>query len=168
LSGSGEVNVKPESVCSTLGQTPFPLKTSHGRKYVRIELSSPVEFRPLTLKKGKLKLSQKRAYGEILNLSEGGMLLITDGPVSEEDFMLMSLNLNKMVVLEGVLGKIKRVEPSEEGDYLVGVEFTSREELEKFASLKQIEGLPIKVTGFRRELQKILSGYLRTSKIATR
>jgi hypothetical protein len=155
-------------VSSTSGQTPFPLKTSHGRKYVRIELSSPVNFRFLTLKKGKLKLSHERASGEILNLSEGGVLLATDGPVSEESFILLSLNLNKMVVLKNVLGKIKRVEPSEEGDYLVGVEFTPSEELEKLASLKQIENLPVKVTDFRGELQEILSGYLRTSKIATR
>jgi hypothetical protein len=82
--------------------------------------------------------------------------------------MLLTLNLNKLVVLEGVLGKIKRVEPSEEGDFLVGLEFTSREELEKLTSSEQIEHLPVKVANFGGKLREILSSYLRTAELATR
>jgi len=165
-SKDSEVKIKPGS--SALEQTPFPLKTSHGRKYVRIELSSPIGFRLLKCKNGKLKLSKDRTTGEILNLSEGGMLLLTDSPVPEDGFMLLTLNLNKLVVLEGVLGKIKRMEPSGEGDFLVGVEFTSREELEKLTSSEQIERLPVRVASFDRKLREIISSYLRISELATR
>ncbi|MCK4403944.1 MAG: PilZ domain-containing protein [candidate division Zixibacteria bacterium] len=165
---SKDLNVKAESGTTALEQTPFPIKTSGGRKYIRIELSSPVRFRLLTCKKGKIKLSKDRTSGDILNLSEGGMLLLTDSPVPTEGFMLLTLDLNKLVVLEGVLGKIKRVEPSGEGDFLVGVEFTSREELEKLASSEQIEHLPVRVASFDRKLREIISSYLRTAEIATR
>lgn len=168
MSDTKDFDVKTDSQTTTLGRTPFPLKTSRGRKYVRIELSSPIQFRPLTCKKGKIKLTKDRTSGEILNLSEGGMLLLTYSPVPEEGFMLLTLNLNKLVVLEGVLGKIKRVESSGEGDFLVGVEFTSREELEKLTSPEQIEHLPVKVASFGRKLREIITSYLRTTEIATR
>ena len=168
MSDSKDFNVKTGSGTTTLRQTPFPLKTSGGRKYVRIELSSPIQFRLLTLKKGKIKLTKDRTSGEVLNLSEGGMLLLTDSSVPEEDFVLLTLNLNELVVLEGVLGKIKRVEPSEEGDFLVGLEFTSREELEKLTSPEQVERLPVKVASFGGKLREIISSYLSTAELATR
>jgi hypothetical protein len=167
LPHSKDFGVKSESVSSTLRQTPFPLRRSHGRNYIRIELSSPIQFRLLTCKKGKIKLSRDRASGEIINLSEGGVLLVTDSVVPEEGFAILTLNLNRLVILEGVLGKIKRVEPSEEGDFLVGVEFASREQLEKLASPEQIARLPVRVASFNRKLREIISSYLRTAEFAT-
>ncbi|KPL01217.1 MAG: hypothetical protein AMJ91_00755 [candidate division Zixibacteria bacterium SM23_73_3] len=153
---------------TTLKQSPFSLKTSHGRKYVRIELSAPICFRLLEYRKRRIKLTKGLVSGEILNLSEGGVLLLTDSPMPNEGFMLLTLNLNKLVVLEGVLGKIKRVEPSGEGDFLVGVEFTCREELEKLTSVEQIEHLPVKVASFGQKLREIISSFLRTTELATR
>jgi hypothetical protein len=167
LSESRNFNVDSESLSSTLGQTAFPLKTSHGRKYFRIELSSPIGFQLLRCEQGKVELCPERASGEILNLSEGGMLLLTDSAVPQEGFVLLTLNLNKVVMLEGVLGKIKRVEPSGEGDFLVGVEFTSREELKKSVSLAQIGRLPVKVASFNSKLRDILSSYVRTTEFAS-
>ncbi|UCB51789.1 MAG: PilZ domain-containing protein [Candidatus Zixiibacteriota bacterium] len=155
--------IGPES--ANLGETPFPVKTSHGRKYVRIELSSPVKFRLVTCSEGKLRITQEESSGEILNLSEGGMLLVTALPVQEEGFALMTLNLNRLAVLDGVLGKIKRAEASGEGDFLVGVEFTSRAELEKLSSVEQVEGLPVKVESFDRKMREVISGFLRTAEL---
>jgi hypothetical protein len=153
---------------SAVKQTPFPLGKSHGRRYVRIELSSPIQFRLLECKKGKLKLSKDRITGEILNLSEGGVLLLTDCSVEEECFVLLSLDLNRFVILEGVLGKIKRVESSDEGGFLVGVEFAPKEELEKSSSSEQIEQLPVKVGSFSHKLREIINSYLRTVEFATK
>jgi hypothetical protein len=146
-------------------ETPLPVKTSHGRKYVRIELSSPVKFRLLACSQGKIRITEEETSGEILNLSEGGMLLLTDSPVQEQGFALMTLNLNNLAVLDGVLGKIKRVEASEEGDFLVGVEFTSRGELEKLSSVEQVESLPVKVESFDRKMREVISGFLRTTEL---
>lgn len=156
---------KIEHKPAALRETPFPVKTSHGRKYVRIELSSPVKFRLLICSRRKIKITEEETCGEILNLSEGGMLLLTDSPVQEQGFALMTLNLNNLAVLDGVLGKIKRVEASEEGDFLVGVEFTSREELEKLTSPEQVQSLPVRVESFDRKLREIISGFLRTTEL---
>jgi c-di-GMP-binding flagellar brake protein YcgR len=156
---------KIEHEPAALRETPFPVKTSHGRKYVRIELSSPVKFRLLACGQGKIRITEEEISGEILNLSEGGMLLLTDSPVQEQGFALMTLNLNNLAVLDGVLGKIKRVEASEEGDFLVGVEFTSRGELEKLTSPEQVQSLPVKVESFDRKMREVISGFLRTTEL---
>ncbi len=162
------VPAKESDLTLALKQTPFPLIRSHGRQYIRIELNSAIQFRLLTCKRGKLKLSKDRIGAEILNLSEGGVLLSCDRPVSENGFMLLTLNLNKLVILEGVLGKIKRVEASEEGDHLVGVEFCRKEELEKLSSPEQLQDLPMKVASFNRKLREIITSYLRTTELATK
>lgn len=153
---------------SALNQTQFPLGKSHGRRYVRVELSSPIQLRLLECKKGKIKLLNQRITAEILNLSEGGVLLLTNQAVPEEGFVLLTLNLNKLVILEGVLGKIKRIESSGEGDFIVGVEFAPKEDLERWSSPEQIEQLPVKVASFNHKLQEIITSYLRTAELATK
>ena len=150
---------------ASLAKIPFPVKTSHGRKYVRIELSSPVAVRFLSCNQGELRVTDEEISGEILNLSQGGLLLLTDSPVQEQSFALMTLNLNKLAFLDGVLAKIKRVEASGEGDYLVGMEFTSRAELEKLSSPEQVENLPVKVESFDRKMRETISRFMRTTEL---
>jgi hypothetical protein len=159
---------KEAVIAAALRQTPFPLLQSSGRKYLRIDINSPVQFRILTCKRGKLRLAQGVIEAEILNLSEGGVLLSCDRPVSCDSYILLTLNLNKLVILEGVLGRIKRVETSEEGDCLIGVEFGRKEELEKLTSPAQIKDLPVKVASFSGKLREIIASYLRMSDLAVK
>lgn len=146
---------------------PFTIRSSPGRKYVRIEISSLVDFRLLVPKRGRIRLAKKQCSGRILNLSCGGILLESGEVIPEGEFLLLSLNLNGLVILEGVLGKTKRVEPTEDGEYLVGVEFCSREELESFASKEEIEKLPVKVASFNHKFKDVILGYVRTARLAT-
>jgi hypothetical protein len=146
---------------------PFPIRGSQGRKYVRIEIVSPVDFRLLVLKKGKIGLSKNQFSGKILNLSCGGLLLESGEALSEGVFLLLSLNLNGVVILKGILGKTKRVEPTGDGGFLVGVEFCSREEIENLASKKQIEKLPVKVASFNNKLKEIITAHVRTAHLTT-
>lgn len=146
---------------------PFPIKSSEGRKYVRIEVTSPVDFRLLIPKRGGLRLAKDQCSGKILNLSCGGLLLESRKTIPEGAFLLLSLNLNGLVILEGVLGKTKRLESTENGEYLVGVEFCSKEELENFASKEEIEKLPVKVGSFNHKLKEIILSYVHTAHLAT-
>jgi hypothetical protein len=165
LLDSKDSRSRTDSQAASLAEIPFPVKTSHGRKYVRIELSSPVTFRLLSCSQGELQVTDEEISGEILNLSQGGMLLLTDSPVQEQGFVLMTLNLNRLAFLDGVVAKIKRVEASGEGDYLVGMEFTSRGELEKLSSPEQLENLPVKVESFDRKMRETVSRFLRTTEL---
>jgi hypothetical protein len=148
-------------------KSPFPIRSSQGRKYVRMEITSPVDFRLLIPQKGRIELSKDKCSGKILNLSCGGILLESGAAIRKGTFLLLSLNLNGLVVLEGVLGRIKRVEPTEDGEYLVGVEFCLREDLENFASKEQIEKLPVKVASFNHKLREIILSHVRTARLAT-
>jgi hypothetical protein len=112
-------------------------------------------------------LSKDKCSGKILNLSCGGILLESGEAIRKGTFLLLSLNLNGVVVLEGILGKTKRVEPTEDGEYLVGVEFCLREELENFASKEQIKKLPVKVASFNHKLREIILSHVRTARLAT-
>lgn len=148
-------------------KNPFPIGSSQGRKYVRITVTSSIDFRLLLLKGGRIWLSKSQSSGKVLNLSCGGILLESGQAIPEGTFMLLRLNLNGLVVLEGVLGKTKTVEQTDDGQYLAGVEFCSREELENFASKEQIEKLPVRVASFNRKLKEAISGYVRTARFAT-
>jgi hypothetical protein len=142
---------------------PFPIRSSQGRKYVRIEVSSPIDFRLLVPKRGRIRLATKQCSGKILNLSCAGLLLESKRTIPEGAFLLLSLNLNGLVILEGVLGKAKRLESTGDGEYLVGVEFCPKEKLEDFASKEEIEKLPVKVGSFDHKLKEIISRYVRTA-----
>ncbi len=148
------------------GRTPFSMGSSEGRKYVRIKVTSPVNFRLLLQKTGRIQLSEDECSGKVLDLSCGGMLLESCREIPEGAFLLLSLNLNGLMLLEGVLGKTKRVEPTENRGYLVGVEFCLREELENHASKEEIESLPVKVASFDRKLKEVVWGYVRTAHLA--
>lgn len=165
---SKDVDPKTRSLASVLQGTPFPLRTSQGRRFVRVELSSPTRFRVLTCNRRRIKLSKKQHNGEILNLAESGMLLATDSAIPEQGFILLTLNLNGLVTLEGVLGKIKRVEPSGQGDSLVGLQFVPREELERHTSAEEIKSLPVTVSSFNQKLRQAIASYLRTAELAAR
>jgi hypothetical protein len=152
---------------SMLEGIPFPVQTEGGRKFVRLELFSPVHFQILTCKNGKLKLSKKKNTAEILNLSEGGLLLATNTMIPTEGFLVTTMNLSGVVTLEGVLGKIKRVESSGDGDFLVGLQFVARKELEQIVTPEEIQRLPVTITSFNQRIREILSSYVRTSELAT-
>ncbi len=147
-------------------KSPFPIGRSQGRKFVRITVASPVDFRLLLPERGRISLSKSQRSGKILNFGSGGMLLESREAIPEGTFLLLRLNLNGLVILEGVLGKTKRVETTEDGQYLAGVEFCRREELENLASKEQIEKLPVKVASFNHKLKEVISDYVRTARLA--
>lgn len=142
-------------------QIPLKRVRHNHTPYVRLELSSSVRFRLLDAKQGSLKLSKDQINGEILNLSEEGMLISTDHQVPDEGFLLVTLILNEIIILEWVLGKIKKVESLDEGNFLVGVEFSSIEKLKAVSSSGEIESLPVKPGNFKQKLYDIINHHLR-------
>jgi hypothetical protein len=148
-------------------KSPFRIGRSQGRKFLRITVTSPVDFRLLLPKRGRISVSKSQRSGKILNLGPGGMLLESREAIPEGTFLLLRLNLNGLVILDGVLAKTKRVETTEDGQYLAGVEFCPREELDNLASKEQIEKLPVKVASFNHKLRQVISGHVRTARLAT-
>jgi hypothetical protein len=147
----------------------FPLKrVSHHPPHIRLELSSSVRFRLVEVEAGRTKLSEDRMEGELLNLNEDGMLISTIHPVPDEGFLLANLILDRTVNLVGVLGRIKKVEPLDDGNLLVGVEFSTPEELGKLFSPQEISKLQIKPESLKQKLKHILNRHLLKTQLATR
>ena len=108
----------------------FKSKSEDRRKFMRFEFSSPVLFRLISIVDGvpKVESNVERA-GELLDISAGGALLASKKPVTEGNYISLNLNLKGIKEVQGILGKVKRTEESEQGDFLMGVEFCSIESL---------------------------------------
>jgi hypothetical protein len=144
----------------------IPLKrVSHHPSHIHLELSSLVRLRLLEVESGRLKLSKEQFKGEILNLSDKGMLISTKYHIPDEEFLLATLVLDQTITLEGVLGKIKKVEFQDSDDLLVGVEFSSLDDLKEVSSLSEIEKLRVKPINFKRKLHDIINHHLHKDEI---
>lgn len=110
--------------------SPSEPKSKDRRKFMRFEFTSPVLFRLISIVDGvpRVEPNVERA-GELLDISAGGALLASKKPVAEGNYISLNLNLKGIKEVEGILGKVKRIEESEQSDFLMGIEFCSIESL---------------------------------------
>ncbi len=127
----------------------------NSRKFLRFEFTSPVLFRLISMEKGKpeVKGNLERS-GELLDISAGGALLVTKKPAVEGNFISLKLNLKGLKEVQGILGKVKRVEESEEGDFLMGVEFCS---IESFPQLYQKTLAQKNIQSFDKKIKQAIT-----------
>lgn len=138
---------------------PFKISKENKRRYVRLEISSPVSLR--NLKENIGMLSDEKLYnleGYILNISAGGVLVEIKEQVNEQDFVLMKFTLQDVETISNVLGIVKRADM--EADYtLAGIEFVSKDLLMDRLSEAELELLESKVSNFHESVQETLAQY---------
>ena len=137
--------------------------TKQKRKYLRIQISSTVEFRILSEEQNSLSSS---SMGKMLNISEGGILSITKKYVPESSYVILVIKLKGFEDLEDILGKGKRVDKAGPGAYLLGVEFCKPQENFSFPTFQGQQIYP-QFSNFTEKLRKILIRQLpsKTSKL---
>jgi rRNA processing protein Gar1 len=123
------------------------------RKVIELELEEMISFKMLSPERVELK---KEVKGKILSFNEKGILLLTDDPLREGSFVNLSINFKGLGVLDDILGRVKRVEESDEHDFYVGVELYSPEQI-KAEALSEL--LPEKLESFDIKLKKSLIDY---------
>lgn len=134
-----------------------------GIKVIELELEEQVSFKIFSPEEAE---SREEVNGKILSLNESGMLLLTDNPLREDSFINLSINFKGLGVLDDILGRVKRVEESDEHDFYVGVELYSSEQI-KAEALSEL--LPEKIESFDSKLKKSLINYFnRVSKPETK
>ncbi|MCP4704951.1 MAG: PilZ domain-containing protein [candidate division Zixibacteria bacterium] len=140
---------------------PFKLYNEEKRRYIRLEISEPMDISVLKDDvDGYWPQGDGPSYnGSILNISAGGVLVISDSPVKEGMLVLLKISLQEIEVLDNIIGLVKRTD-DEEGDRLIGIEFISREYLNDVFSSSEIEFLPDNVTSFNEGLKKALNKYV--------
>ncbi len=109
-----------------MAQTKVTNKAAHSvkeqrRKFLRVQISSEVRFK---IYSGYQQNFQNGTHtAKMLNISEGGTLLVSKKYVPEGAFVSLALKLRGIENLEDILGKVKRVDRGATEEYLIGVEF---------------------------------------------
>ncbi|MFZ5979242.1 MAG: PilZ domain-containing protein [Candidatus Zixiibacteriota bacterium] len=148
---------------------PFRMNRENQRRFIRLEISSP-----MTLKKIKDAAGNFWPEGDwhvingmILNISAGGVLVEVDQPLLEGDVVSMYFTLQDVECLDNVLGLVKRVD-GEDGFFLAGVEFITREYLTDLFSRGEMDLLPENLTNFDESVRTVLNKYVYAEKLSGR
>jgi len=140
---------------------PFKLIHEQTRRYIRLEISEPVTFSVLKDNEdGFWPDGDGASYqGGILNISAGGVLIVSTEPVGEGSLVLLKMSLQDIEVLDHIIGLVKRIDESD-GEWLIGVEFIARERLNDVLSRGELDVLNAKIASFDEQLQKTLNKYV--------
>ncbi len=144
---------------------PFRVEQENCRRYIRLEISSPMSVRRIKDIFGNFWPTEQDFHidGMILNISAGGVLVEVDQPLNEGDIVAMRFRLQDVEDLDHVLGIVKRTDQDEDA-CLAGIEFVGREFLNDHLSESEIGLLDDKFDDFQRCVQQALSKYLYTEK----
>jgi len=140
---------------------PFQLVKDQRRRYIRLEIGEPIQFAILKDKsEGFWPDGDGPLFkGDILNISAGGVLLVSDSAVGEGSIIVLRFSLQEIEVIDNVIGLVKRVD-AEDDHYLVGVEFISNEYLDDVFSQPEIDILGNRVASFDEQLRRVLNKYV--------
>lgn len=159
-----EIGTETDTLTAT---KPFKLEQDERRRYVRLEISSPMALRKIRDIGGQFWPQGERRVidGLILNISGSGVLVEINQPVNEGDVVVMQFTLQDVERLEHVLGLVKRADYDDEG-YLVGIEFVTREDLADLFPQDQLALLAQDMTGFGESIRRVVNRYVRREQTA--
>jgi len=141
--------------------SPFKVTQDTRRRFVRVEITSPLFLQRIKGADGGFwpEGQGQPITGSILNISMGGVLVDLEDPIKTGDIVILRFNLQGEVILQNVLGLVKRSEESE-GKYLTGVEFIDRESLADKMSDAEMDLLPGDIDGFDDNVRKVLKKHI--------
>jgi hypothetical protein len=140
---------------------PFKLSSEKQRRFVRLEISSPMSLKKIKDIFGNL-WPQGTGFtieGTILNISVSGVLVEIDQPLNEGDIVAMRFTLQGVETLENVLGIVKRTD-QDETVHLAGIEFVNKEHLADKLSQAEMEMLAENLSDFQGTIHDVLKKYI--------
>lgn len=133
-----------------------PTRHQQRRKYVRFALKNKVRFQIISGANHRpAKGSSKKLCGIMLNISQGGMLLLTSAEIGSTVFLALSLEVPGLSQVSNVIGKVKRVE-KDKRKYLVGIEFCELADFYSSTSIQNCVALPKNLGTFRNKIREVL------------
>ena len=144
---------------------PFKVEREDKRRFIRLEISSPMEMRKIKESGGGFWPHGERhtISGTILNISAGGVLVELEQSVREGDLVSMHFTMQDVASIDNVLGLAKRADV-EGGTFVVGIEFISRSRLTDIMSRAEIDLLPENLTTFDERVREVLNQYIHQEK----
>lgn len=142
-------------------EVPFEICQEDRRKFVRIEFSAPISIKNLMeMLKNRVPFDDLyQIKGEILNISECGMLVETENLINEDDLVLIKLSVEGMNEIDNVIGLVKRSELYNEIS-LAGIEFMNVEKLQDKLAQSEYELLAKHITTFENGLFEAIQKYM--------
>lgn len=160
-------SIDPQKENMTTLQPISGLSRTQRRRFVRIDISGNIAFKVLDTSKHDHSLLGIERTGELLNISAGGILVISGEKLNQGDYLLMNFQLKNNQRLENIFGLVKRVD-EQEGEYIVGIEFLTKEQsLESFPP-DLAEFLPPNTGYFNDELQKVIIQFVYKQQVQLR
>ena len=146
---------------------PFRIGRENKRRFVRLEISSPMSLRKIKDVAGGFwaEGDPHVIHGLILNISAGGTLVELDQAVHGGDVVSMHFTLQEVEGLENVLGLVKRVD-AEPDCFIAGIEFISRDFLVDLFTEGEIELLADSHSSFDESVRQVLNKYVRREALA--
>jgi len=134
------------------------------RKFVRLDISFNVNFAVIDMNAPTDSFTGGSYQGQLLNLSAGGVLLSASKKLKEGDYLLLNFKLKPGKDLENIIGVVKRVDAHGD-EYLVGIEFLTREQIRDTSHWHLAQFLPPFATYFDDELEKQLVRFIYNEQI---
>lgn len=143
---------------TTLLKERKPVRQEKKPKAIELKYEEPISFKVLSARQDLFK---KEGNAQVLAFNDQGILLLTNDFLEEGSFINLSIKFKGLGHLDGILGKVKKVEESEEHDFYVGVELYSPEKIK----VEALSGLfPERTESFKAKLRKSLINYLKLTK----
>lgn len=151
----------PTDATVIAARRPFRVEEDNRRRFVRIEIASPVTLNKIRDAEGQFWPDGEWHVinGTILNISAGGLLVELDQQVLTGDVVALHFIMQDIEALNDVLGLVKRVEQDAEG-IIAGISFVTRNEVTDLMSQGQIDMLPETLDDFEHTVRKVLSKYV--------
>lgn len=137
------------------------------RRYVRLEVFSPVGISEIARTGERVYLRPDKKAGVLLNLSGGGALISTGDVVTQDALVLLRFEIKGFDALENILGRIKRIERQADGESLVGIEFITVEEIEDPMLVAALDKLAEHPMGMKAGVSRMISRYVFQRQIET-
>ncbi len=146
---------------------PFSLHKDKQRRYVRLQISEPVDFTLIKDRNNGFWPSGDGPsyHGAVLNISAGGVLITAQSPVEEGSVLSIRFTLQDTEIIDNVIGVVKRADHDDK-EWLIGIEFVAREYLADIFSTSELDVLPEKMNSFDEGIKKVLNKYVYRKRIA--
>lgn len=138
------------------------------RKYVRLNISESVNFRILESPGNDDIGLSPEFQGLLLNISAGGFLFETEKAVPSDSLLIIKFKLKNHYSLENILAVVKRSEQTDDGPYLVGSEFITKDNKAAFGLEKLDEYLPPGTGTFDENLQRLIVQFIYNQQVKMR
>jgi c-di-GMP-binding flagellar brake protein YcgR len=139
-------------------------KLAQRRKFVRLDIDGKITFNLLGTSFENNSVGTDTEQGSLLNISAGGVLMITSRNLEPGEYVLLTFRLKQTERLENILGVVKRVDPDDK-NYLVGVEFLTKQQLMEKRYRHLAQNLPRAAHYFDDELQRHITQYIYNQEI---